>query len=185
MLRLDEESFIRSPIAYNLLEFMSARNISYAYRSSFVEWPTCASGFPETLAAHIVMSRRTPTTLYHHCTPPNLQGLSASGWDRRVIYNNFFLGSVPFWRRTDVQQLLRFIDRTGGMYTKRWGDAIIHAAVVQTFLEEDQVLRFVAKLNPPRDTCRSNSKLITTLRCRLTISVTGATSIQRFGQTAA
>lgn len=141
-MRLDEESYIRSHIAYNLVDFMSVGNLKYAYRSSFVEWPTSACGFPETLAAYIAMSGITPTMLFKHCTPPGLEGLSAAGWDRRVVYNNFFLSSVSFWRRPDVQKLLHFIDRSGGIYTHRWGDALIHAAVVQMFLLDKQVHKF-------------------------------------------
>ena len=143
VMRLDEESFIHSPIQYNLTQFMRDRDLTYAYRISFTEWPTSATGFPETLRAYLDMYPQGDAPhLLAHCTPASLDGLTGAGWSRFSFYNNFFLTAVPFWQRPDVRRLLEFVDRSGGIYTHRWGDALIHTAAVQIFLPEGGVHKF-------------------------------------------
>lgn len=141
VMRLDEDSFILSPIEYNLVEFMRSNNKQYGYRMDTHEAHAYAVGFPQLLRAFLAMSSREPTTLLRHCTPPDLDGL-AQDWDHYSFYNNFFISNASFWRQPNVAELLQFIARSGGIYTHRWGDAPIHTAAVQIFMLEEQVHKF-------------------------------------------
>ena len=42
----------------------------------------------------------------------------------------------------EVQAFIQLVDRTGGIYTHRWGDLLFHTAAVQIFLNESQVHKF-------------------------------------------
>lgn len=55
------------------------------------------------------------------------------------IYNNFFVTSVKFWRRPDVQRWLTHIDHRSLIYTHRMNDILWHSSTVQIFLPKSQV----------------------------------------------
>lgn len=63
-------------------------------------------------------------------------------WNRKAIYNNFFITRTAFWLQPEVQSFLHHFDRIGGGYKYRWGDAIVHTAVLQIFLPDTRVYKF-------------------------------------------
>ncbi|KNC70733.1 hypothetical protein SARC_16736, partial [Sphaeroforma arctica JP610] len=132
VMRLDEESFIHSPIKYDLAERMTSERLVYGYRQDQTEYPTYG-------AWHYDIE---PTFLYDHCTPRNIAGLKTGLHDLHSYYNNFFIARVDFFTSTQVQQFLNYADRTGGYYYSRWGDAIVHTAAVQIFLHTAEVHKF-------------------------------------------
>ena len=143
VMRLDEDSFIHSQIPYDLVDFMEGRGLQYAYRVHAYEHNECVSGFPQAVHSHLVMfpEEATPSSLLSHCTPPSLEGL-LQDWDRFTFYNNFFLTNVSLWHRPNVRRFLEHVDRMGGIYTHRWGDAPIQTAAVQMFVPGEQVHKF-------------------------------------------
>ncbi len=67
----------------------------------------------------------------------------ATEWNRMGFYNNFFITRVGFWHQPEVQSLIHHFDRTGGIYKYRWNDLIFQTAVVQIFLPESKVHKFI------------------------------------------
>ena len=65
-----------------------------------------------------------------------------SEWNRQAVYTNFFITRVDFWLQPKVQSFLNHVDRLGGGYKYRWGDAIVHTAAIQMFLESEQIHQF-------------------------------------------
>jgi hypothetical protein len=141
VMRLDEDSYIWSPIQYNLVEYMQSSSKQYGFRMETHEAHAYAVGFPQLLRAYLAMHSREPTPLLKHCTPQTLDGLSKD-WDHLAFYNNFFISNVSFWRQPHVADFLDFIVRSGGIYTHRWGDAPIQTAALQIFMPEEQVHKF-------------------------------------------
>lgn len=143
VMRLDEDSFIHSHIPYDLVEFMEGRGLQYAYRVDTHEDKHYAVGFQQIVRSHLAMFFRDPypSALLSHCTPPSLEGLSQD-WNHFTFYNNFFLTNVSLWHRPNVRRFLEHVDRMGGIYTHRWGDAPIQTAAVQMFVPGEQVHKF-------------------------------------------
>eukprot|EP01134_Creolimax_fragrantissima_P003596 CFRG3596T1 len=142
IMRLDEESFIHSPIAYDLVDFLTQSNTIYGYRQDQIEYPDMAKGWPEAVNAYLQHYDIEPTFLYEHCSPRNIAGLQTGLHDLHSYYNNFFIARVDFFTSPEVQQFLNYADRTGGYYFHRWGDAIVHTAAVQIFMDKSRVHKF-------------------------------------------
>jgi hypothetical protein len=53
-----------------------------------------------------------------------------------MYYTNFELASVHWFRESPYWQMYEVIDRTGGIYTTRWGDAPIHGLGVSLFMAD-------------------------------------------------
>jgi alpha 1,2-mannosyltransferase len=141
-MRLDQDSLIHSPVKYNVIEGLQQHGALFGYTAHLTEQPTSARAFPETVNVYLTMFGPSPKQLLKHCSPSSLDGLVNGGWDRWAYSNALFLTDLSFWMRPAVVHFLNLIDRSGGMYTQRWSDALTQTAAVQIFMEESEVHRF-------------------------------------------
>jgi hypothetical protein len=61
-----------------------------------------------------------------------------------MYYNNFFITSTEFWKREDVREMIDKIDKNGGIFYYRHGDAPLQTLLV-TLMAPNQVSRMVFK----------------------------------------
>lgn len=57
----------------------------------------------------------------------------------RVIFNNFEMSALKFWKSEQYQTYINHVDRAGGFYYHRWGDAPIKTAAVFLLLPESEI----------------------------------------------
>ena len=163
VMRLDDDSFIHSPIDYDLFEFMEKKGYEYGYRVDIDEPESTARGFGEELFAYIRANQINPTFFYERCQPTGIktqvsnlvktlamrinprkhyQMDRAYRYDLWGYYNNFFISKLSFWLSKDVQHLMNHFDRVGGWYKHRWGDLNFQSAAVQIFLPKEKLYKF-------------------------------------------
>ncbi|MCQ4333131.1 hypothetical protein KM295_06460 [Natronomonas sp. F2-12] len=130
ILRLDDDSWIESRVDYDI--FKRTSDMGYEY------------GHP--------LRRRESHTLTNETLPQftkdyvEQNGIDINcGMDElndEIYYNNFFITKTSFWFRDNVQDYLRAIDQSGGIYKYRWGDAPIHTLATKMFMESDKIHEF-------------------------------------------
>ena len=49
---------------------------------------------------------------------------------------------MDFWRGEAYTKFFDYIDRSGGFYYERWGDAPVHSIAASLFLRKDQIMFF-------------------------------------------
>jgi mannosyltransferase len=60
-----------------------------------------------------------------------------------IAYNNFEISHSSIWKHSKWLEFINYIGSTGGIYTKRWGDAPIHTLGISLILNKSEVHRFV------------------------------------------
>jgi alpha 1,2-mannosyltransferase len=179
-MRLDDDSFIHSKIDYNLFEFMEKKGYEYGYRVEQCEGKCGMLGFEETVLDYIASERIKPAFFYEHLKRSSIKIILKNGvktilmklnpsrsysleplyeYDRWIYYNNFFITKLSFWKRPDVRSFLHHLDRTGGGYKYRWGDACQQSVAVQTFMPKEKVYKF-KDWTYEHATLASNGKLL-------------------------
>jgi len=162
-LKMDDDSFIRSPIDYNLFEFMEEHDYECGYRVDIKDGGAIARGFGEAVLAYIKAEKLTPSFLRErlqptplkvqfknlvkaslmHVFPDRRYGLHpAFEYDYWCYYSNFFLTKLSFWKRKDVRAFMNHFDRMGGWYKYRWTDLAVQSAAIQIFMQKDKVHKF-------------------------------------------
>jgi Glycolipid 2-alpha-mannosyltransferase len=126
LFRLDEDSYIHSPIKYDLFELMRSHQYVYGFRM-------CAYEMKVTQRMSTLWMKRYP-----HFVPQRHVELGMCGF-----YNNFFLADLQFFQSAQVSQFLRFIDKQGHIYRRRLGDLMIHSLAVYWFAPEERIHRFL------------------------------------------
>ncbi len=118
-MRLDDDSFIQSPMTKDPFASMADENRLYGWRSTRPENGATVSGLHALLKAH----------------DPIFKGVK---WNRQIFYNNFHIAKPSMWTSEPFKGALEAIDRAGGIYTGRWGDAPIQTLLVKAYVPEAQ-----------------------------------------------
>ena len=127
--RLDEDSFLLSPINYDIFELMATQRYLYGYRM-------CAYELEETLPK--IWFKKWRKSLHNESQRQPFIDPGLCGF-----YTNFFVADLEFFLSPDVTKFLREIDRRGLFYRKRFGDLLVHALAVYAFAPPTQIHRFL------------------------------------------
>ncbi|OLY81892.1 Glycolipid 2-alpha-mannosyltransferase [Smittium mucronatum] len=76
------------------------------------------------------------------------------------FWTNFEIVNLSFYRSKQYEDYFKFLDRAGGFFYERWGDAPVHTLAVTMFLRKDQVHYFgdIGYYHPAMGFCPKNSK---------------------------
>ena len=126
IMRFDEDSFLHSPIRYDIFDFMKGNGYNYGFRLCSYEMQVTQRIF-------------------------KLWRKSRKGWNpiREIdlemcgVYNNFFVAKLDFFQSSEVTQFLKFVDRQGMIYRRRLGDLMIHSMSIYAFARPETIHRFL------------------------------------------
>lgn len=127
MMRQDDDSFILTPVKFNLFDRLRARQQLYAYRMVMNEKPAFCTGLAETaagfFAANPALALRTPSI-----------------GRVKLYYTNFEICDLNWFRGNAWQKFFAAIDRANGIWEHRWGDAPIRWIGLQYLLKHESIV---------------------------------------------
>ena len=56
-----------------------------------------------------------------------------------IVWSNFEIGDLDFWRGEAYSKFFDYLDEKGGFYYERWGDAPVHSIGAALFAHKDQI----------------------------------------------
>jgi hypothetical protein len=125
--RLDDDSFILKPIGYDVFALMRDRQILYGFATVVSDYGPCVVGLWPAVAQYI--RDRVIKAKFK--------------WPRgRIFWNNFELSDLTVWWSEEYTDYIDYIDRLGGIYYHRWGDATIKTVAVTLFVPKDRTHHF-------------------------------------------
>lgn len=126
-MRMDDDSFILSPIGFDVFERMRERRCRYAYRAILKDKPFVCEGLGDVVNEFI---RKNPDIAH------------GPGWRKAYwcYYTNFEICDISWFRSEAYQRYFKAVDAAGGIWRKRWGDAPIRYFGLNSLLSQDQIL---------------------------------------------
>ena len=118
-IRLDTDSFIQTPLGYDIFKWAKENECWYGYVAPAVQQDNekVVEGLWDLVNEHY---------------PNNIP-------DRWMYYTNWELGKVDWFLTSEYMALYNIIDKNGGIYTKRWGDAPIKFLGVNLFMPQKHI----------------------------------------------
>ena len=116
-LRLDTDSYIITKIPYDIFELAKQKEIYYGFIKIEDDNPKVVEGLWETV------NEKYPNDL-----PKGL-----------MFYTNFELGKVSWFLTSEYMNFYNYLDKTGGIYTKRWGDAPIKFLGISLLMDQRNI----------------------------------------------
>jgi len=93
----------------------------------------------------------TPTTLLDHVSPAgDIHSLyldpsgstGGGGWSTRLIYGNCLFWNLTYFANPLVEEYLRLVHATGGLYRYRWTDQPVHTMLAEIFVPKERWHQF-------------------------------------------
>ena len=74
-----------------------------------------------TVRARLYKSQNRPSELYD------------------IVWSNFEIADMDFWRGPAYTAFFDFLEKSGGFYYERWGDAPVHSIAAALFAKKEQI----------------------------------------------
>ena len=140
-MRIDVDSLFPCPIERDPFEMLTKENKTYGFRPQEYA-PTVVSLWPRILewlnASGLNENEKAANTLAF-ISDDNGRTLSQQ---MCIFYNNFEVATFALFRSPSYLSYFTHLDRSGGFYFERWGDAPVHTYYVNLMLDRSQVHMF-------------------------------------------
>ena len=142
--RVEPKTSYFCDVDYDVFRYMQDHNKTYGFNINLYDAPeSIPSLWPETikfLAAHpehlhknnamswLVDSERRPE-----------HNLKAHGYSTCHFWSNFEIADMGFWRGNAYSDFFEHLDRAGGFFYERWGDAPVHSIALGLFEDASRI----------------------------------------------
>src|SRR4051812_30649380 len=74
----------------------------------------------------------------------------ANGYSTCHFWSNFEIADMNFWRSKKYEDYFNHLDRSGGFFYERWGDAPVHSIALGLFEDKSKIHWYVPLLRAPK-----------------------------------
>jgi len=127
--RLDTDSYILSPINYDVFKKLKNNNAIYGYINIQHDHPGVIKGLWECSQEYF--SKINKDYIF--------QVNNIQQHKNRVFYTNFEICDMDWFSQSEYQDYYDYIDTIGGIYTGRWGDASIRYIALNSLAKQNQL----------------------------------------------
>jgi mannosyltransferase len=125
-------------VDYDVFRYMQDNNKTYGFTINLYDDPrTLTSLWPETvkfLAEHPdYLHENNAMGWVTDDTRRPESNIKAQGYSTCHFWSNFEVASLDFWRSKPYDDYFNFLDRAGGFFYERWGDAPVHSIALGLF----------------------------------------------------
>lgn len=127
-MRMDNDSFILKNVNYNVFDYMKNNNKFYAYIAPAVQFdnPKVSEGLWEYSQQWYINNKE-------NCILQPIVDIPKY----KMYYTNFEICHLNWFKNSLYLEYYKYIDKLGGIYTNRWGDAIIRYLGVNMLMDDN------------------------------------------------
>lgn len=131
-------------VDYDVFRYMQDNNKTYGFTINLYDDPkSIETLWPETLR----FLAANPDTLAENNAMPWLtdslrrpeHNSKANGYSTCHFWSNFEIGDMTFWRSKIYEDYFNHLDRAGGFFYERWGDAPVHSIALGLFEDANRI----------------------------------------------
>ena len=135
-------------VDYDVFRYMADHNKTYGFTINLYDAPqSIPTLWPETLrflAAHpeYVHENNSRDWLEDNERRPG-HNVKANGYSTCHFWSNFEIADMEFWRSKAYEDYFEHLDRAGGFFYERWGDAPVHSIALGLFEDSSKIHWYV------------------------------------------
>ncbi|KAF7353960.1 Glycosyltransferase family 15 protein [Mycena venus] len=150
--RIEPDVMFHCTLSFDPFKYMEANNKVYAFTIALYEWAATIPTLWDTVKDFM-------KTYPEYVASDNAMGFMSEngGQDFNMchFWSNFEIADMDFWRGEVYTKFFEFLDKTGGFYYERWGDAPVHSMAAGLFLPKSKIHFFneIGYEHPPNQHC--------------------------------
>lgn len=131
-------------VDYDVFRYMQDRNKTYGFTINLYDAPETMPGlWPETLKflekyPEYVNKNNAMDWLTDNKQRPE-HTKKANGYSTCHFWSNFEIGDLSFWRSKEYEDYFNHLDKAGGFFYERWGDAPVHSIGLGLFADKSKI----------------------------------------------
>lgn len=131
-------------VDYDVFRYMADRNKTYGFTINLYDAPqSIPTLWPETikfLAQHpeYIHNNNALNWLSDSARRPD-HNKKANGYSTCHFWSNFEIADMSFWRSQAYEDYFNHLDRAGGFFYERWGDAPVHSIALGLFEDSSKI----------------------------------------------
>ncbi|KAF2841307.1 glycosyltransferase family 15 protein [Patellaria atrata CBS 101060] len=131
-------------VDYDVFRYMHDHNKTYGFTINLYDSPESVTTlWPETeafLAQHkdYVHPNSAIEWVKDSLRRPE-HNIKANGFSTCHFWSNFEIGDMEFWRSKKYEDYFNHLDRAGGFFYERWGDAPVHSIALGLFEDASKI----------------------------------------------
>ncbi|ODV81522.1 glycosyltransferase family 15 protein [Suhomyces tanzawaensis NRRL Y-17324] len=137
--RVEPETKVHCDLDYDVFKWMKDNNKVYGFTISIHEFdktiPTLWKHTKDFIRAH-------PEHLAHNNLMDFISNDGGDTYNLCHFWSNFEVANLNFWRSQAYREYFEYLDRAGGFFYERWGDAPVHSIAAALFLPRDKIHYF-------------------------------------------
>ncbi|KAF3480120.1 alpha-1,2 mannosyltransferase KTR1 [Arthroderma uncinatum] len=131
-------------VDYDVFRYMQDKNKTYGFTINIYDNPqTIPSLWPET----VKFLEKHPDYLHENNAMDWLTDSKqrpdhtkkANGYSTCHFWSNFEIGDLSFWRSKEYEDYFNHLDKAGGFFYERWGDAPVHSIGLGLFADKSKI----------------------------------------------
>ncbi|KAF8461411.1 nucleotide-diphospho-sugar transferase [Kalaharituber pfeilii] len=123
-------------INYDPFIFMKDHNKKYGFTLSLREYESTIETLWKTVKDFI---KEHPEHIAKDNSMNFISEDNGHSYNLCHFWSNFEIGDLNFWRSKAYMDFFEHLDKAGGFFYERWGDAPVHSIAASLFLPKDQI----------------------------------------------
>jgi alpha 1,2-mannosyltransferase len=158
-------------IVYDPFRFMHMNNKTYGFNVALYESKeTVATLYSTTrdfLQAHPEYIDKNAGMRFLSTEPDTFTESTGPGWNLCHFWSNFEIAATRLWQSKAYLDYFDYLDKAGGFFYERWGDAPVHSIAAMLFQDVSHVHRFddIGYTHKPYTHCPQHPQYHNTNRC--------------------
>ncbi|KAJ2963764.1 hypothetical protein NQZ79_g1324 [Umbelopsis isabellina] len=165
--RIEPDVKFYCDLDYDVFAFMEAKDLKYGWTLSLTDYPATLETFWPTVQKWISKHPEWMTTGESSLRPWLHDDANMEQYNLCHFWSNFEIGSLKWLRSEQYVSYFEHLDKSGGFFYERWGDAPVHSVAVALMLNASDVHFFndIGYYHPPLTHCPSEPQLQAKCAC--------------------
>ncbi|KAH9971818.1 glycosyl transferase [Lactifluus volemus] len=162
--RVEPDIHIHCDVNFDPFVYMHENNKTYGFTITMYEFQRTIESLWTTVSDFIIQN--TDYVAKDHAIA-FLSDNNAVTYNLCHFWSNFEIGDMDFWRGEAYMAFFDYLDRTGGFYYERWGDAPVHSIAAALFAGKSRIhfFREIGYEHNPYTHCPADEVLWKRGRC--------------------
>lgn len=137
--RVEPDTTIYCDLEYDLFKYMQDNNKVYGFTISIHEFEKTIKTLWKTLMLFV---KEHPDYIADDNSMDFISDNNGETYNLCHYWSNFEIANLNFWRLQPYVDYFEHLDKAGGFFYERWGDAPIHSIAASLFLPKDKIHYF-------------------------------------------
>jgi alpha 1,2-mannosyltransferase len=134
--RIEPDVHFHCDLAYDPFKYMSDNKKVYGFTITMYEF---LATIP-TLWGHVLdFAAQNPQHIAGDNAMDYMSDDGGKTYNKCHFWSNFEIADMDFWRSEAYMSFFEYLDKQGGFYYERWGDAPVHSIAAALFLQKNQI----------------------------------------------